>query len=438
MDNKKKKLDEWKDLRYGMFIHWGLYALLGRGEWVMFNEAVDKDEYRKLMERFSAERFCALDWAKAAKRAGMKYMVLVTRHHDGFALWDSPASAEAFTSMHAAAGRDIVREFTDACRSEGLKVGLYYSPMDWRFPGYFLPRMYRKSAMAMRQQCHEQIRELLTNYGKIDIFFFDGGEDFWLCHGMDLHSHDANRDMREDIQCPDFWGAGELDEMIRTLQPGIVINNRYGNRELGDYLTPEGYIGEYNTKQEWESNMTLNNSWGWTPSLPRSRREILGLIVKAATGDGNLLLNVGPRGDGSMEEEQVERLAEVGDWLAQYGDSIYKTRGGPFRNTGYGGMTYRENVLYIHVWDWKRNIFETAPLCADILRVQDLTGDTLQYAVTEDGRLRFSVGAPERDAADTVIRVELNVPVHTLASDRLWCREPEADKATQALIVEKL
>ncbi len=133
----RKELQEWKEMRFGMFIHWGLYALLGRGEWAMYEEAIDKDEYRKLMDSFTAENFDAGKWAAVAKAAGMKYMVLTTRHHDGFALWDSAASHEQFTSMHTPAHRDFVGEFVDACRSAGLKVGLYYSPLDWRFPGYF-------------------------------------------------------------------------------------------------------------------------------------------------------------------------------------------------------------------------------------------------------------------------------------------------------------
>ena len=183
----EKRIEDWKDLRYGMFIHWGLYSLLERGEWVMWSEAIDKDEYRKLMHRFTAETFDPHAWAQVAKDAGMKYMVLTTRHHDGFSLWDSPGSYEQFTSMHSAAHRDIVREYVDACREAGLKVGFYYSPLDWRFPGFFFPRMYRQSADQLRKQTFDQVRELLTNYGKIDILWFDGGEDYWLCHGRNLH-----------------------------------------------------------------------------------------------------------------------------------------------------------------------------------------------------------------------------------------------------------
>ena len=268
----RKELQEWKEMRFGMFIHWGLYALLGRGEWAMYEEAIDKDEYRKLMDSFTAENFDAGKWAAVAKAAGMKYMVLTTRHHDGFALWDSAASHEQFTSMHTPAHRDFVGEFVDACRSAGLKVGLYYSPLDWRFPGYFFPRMYRKSALEMRRQCHEQIRELLTQYGKIDIFWFDGGEDYWLCHGRNLHQDNAGEDFRLHPQCPGFWGAEELNDMIRTLQPGIIVNNRFGNREFGDFETPEKRIGEFNTMTPWETNTPINGTYGWVDRPAASLR----------------------------------------------------------------------------------------------------------------------------------------------------------------------
>lgn len=439
MSKHLNDMEAWKDLRYGMFIHWGLYALMGCGEWAMFNEGIDKDEYRKLMADFTAEKFDATAWARLARQAGMKYMVLVTRHHDGFALWDSPSSAEQFTSMHAAAHRDFVREFTDACRAEGLKVGLYYSPMDWRFPGYFFPRMYHQNALEMRRQCHEQIRELMTQYGKIDIFWYDGGEDYWLCHGLDLHKRRYDMDeMEKNPQCPDFWGAKELDAMIREMQPGIVINNRSGRREFGDYLTPEGYVGKYNVEQPWETNMTINGSWGWTPTPPRSRREIIRFLANTATGDGNFLLNVGPRADGEIEPEQANRLMEVGAWLEKYGESIYGTRGGPFINSGCGGMCYRGQTLYIHVWDWKLNSIVTPALKASIQSVVQLTGNSLQYTIDEANRLHLTVSADDQEAADTVIRVELDRPVRELVENIAWCEERVATGATEAIIVKDM
>ena len=431
------RIEAWKDMRFGMFIHWGLYALLGRGEWAMYNEAIDKDDYRKLMEHFKAEKFDAGVWAKTAKAAGMKYMVLTTRHHDGFSLWDSPASVGAFDAMHSAAHRDFVGEYAEACRGEGLKVGFYYSPMDWRFPGYFFPRMYRQSADEMRTQCFEQIRELLTRYGKIDILWFDGGEDFWLCHGRNLHEKDDGTDFRLKPQCPGFWHAEELDHMIRTLQPGIVVNNRYGNREFGDYLTPEGFVGEFNTRETWETNITLNGSWGWIPGRPpRSLRECVQILVQCATGDGNCLLNVGPRPDGTIEPEQMERLKEIGEWLRLYGESIYQTRGGPWSNDSSGGVTWRDNILYVHIWRWPRNHVQLPSLEGHIRGIKALNADSLSYDM-KNGSVTLSVSPMDRNNPDTIIRIELDRPVNCLSLEGPWQVVPDAGKGTEALIIDQ-
>ena len=434
----KPDMESWKDMRFGMFIHWGLYALLGRGEWAMYNEAIDSTEYRKLMDSFTAEKFDPKAWAQTAKAAGMKYMVLTTRHHDGFALWDSKASWGQFTAMQSAAHRDFVREYVEACREAGLKVGLYYSPLDWRFPGYFFPCMYEKNAEELRTQCFEQIRELLTNYGKIDIFWFDGGEDYWLCHGRNLHKEPDGTDFRLNAQCPGFWHAAELDCMIRELQPGIVVNNRYGNREFGDFDTPESRAGEFNLREPWESNMTLNGSWGWIPIPPRSLREVLSLMMENATGDGNFLLNVGPRADGEIEPTQVERLKEVGAWLKKYGESVYGTRGGPFRNSKWGGMTYKDNVIYVHVWDWKLNTITLPKLNATIQRITSLTAKEMNASVS-DGAVTFSVSAEDRMQPDTIVKLELDRPVKELVDDTMsWCGEYENQVRNAALIVEQL
>ena len=433
----RKEMQEWKGMRFGMFIHWGLYAFMGKGEWVMYNQPVDKDDYRKLMNSFTAEQFDAGKWASAAKAAGMKYMVLTTRHHDGFSLWDSAASHEQFTSMHTPARRDFVREYVEACRDAGLKVGLYYSPMDWRFPGYFFPQMYRKSAMKMRKQCYEQVHELLTQYGKIDIFWFDGGEDYWLCHGRNLHKDNSGEDFRLHPQCPGFWGAEELNSMIRSLQPGIIVNNRFGMREFGDFLTPENEIGSFNTETPWETNNTLNGSWGWVPGrAPLSLRRCIHLLVRCATGDGNLLLNIGPKPDGSIEPDQLERLNEIGSWLSRYGESIYETTGGPLINTATGGMTFRDNIIYVHILDWPENRIILPELNADILEVSSPTSQTLHYEL-RDAKLHLSVDAEERQCIDTIVKLRLDRPASQLRSGQDWYLHGPQVYTSEALIVDK-
>jgi alpha-L-fucosidase len=177
----ESRINWWREARFGMFIHWGLYAIPGRGEWVQWNEQIAVKEYAKLAEQFQPSNFNADAWSELAKSAGMKYVVLTARHHDGFCLFDD--GANPFTSVNTAARRDFVAEYVKAVRKVGLRVGLYYSPLDWRFPGFFFPDLQRQSAEAMREQYHRQIEELLTNYGKLDVLWFDGGEQDWLNFG---------------------------------------------------------------------------------------------------------------------------------------------------------------------------------------------------------------------------------------------------------------
>lgn len=400
----KADIEEWQDYKFGMFIHWGLYSILGKGEWVMFNQPIDKDEYRKLADQFTAEAFNVSNWVQAAKSAGMKYMVLTTRHHDGFSLFDSKTSFEDFTSMNSAAHRDFVAEYATACREAGLGVGLYYSPLDWRMPGYFLPQLYTKSAEQLVEQCHNQVRELLTSYGKIDVLWYDGGEDFWLCHGMNLHK--SNAKFSEEAQVANFWRADELDAMVRELQPGIVISNRTGMRQYGDFLTPEGKVGEFNIKQPWETCDTLAGTWGWMPGAQmKSLRECIQLLIRVVTGGGNLLLNVGPMADGTIEERQAARLQEIGKWLNLYGDSIYKTKGGPILNGTWGGTTWNENKLYVHVIDWKQNEIKIPKLGSNILNITSLT--STEVIVTETADMMYlTVPEADKQAIDTIFVVE--------------------------------
>ena len=215
--------------KFGMFIHWGLYSMLGKGEWVLFKERLNVKDYERLADDFSAVKFDARKWARTAKAAGMKYMVLTTRHHDGFCLFESRCSS--FQAMNSAAHKDFVREYVDACREEGLKVGFYYSPLDWRFPGYFMPDLYWENALELKKQCHEQLRELMTNYGKIDLLWFDGE---WLALGGMDWSETAGWFRRPDwatgkyMKVNYFWESEKIINEIRRLQPGIMINNRFG------------------------------------------------------------------------------------------------------------------------------------------------------------------------------------------------------------------
>ncbi|MCX8183670.1 MAG: alpha-L-fucosidase, partial [Crenarchaeota archaeon] len=224
----EKRMSWWVEARFGMFIHWGLYAIPARGEWVMYCERIPKNEYARLAQKFNPKRFDADKWVELAKQAGARYMVLTTRHHDGFCLWDS--SVSDFTSVKTAARRDFVAEYVEACRKAGMRIGFYYSLLDWRWPAYWDgPEKNPEGWKEFRNYVHAQVRELLTNYGKIDILWYDGG---WP------HS-------------PDAWGSEQLNAMVRSLQPEIIINNRSGLP--GDFDTPEQRIEV--SHRPWEACM---------------------------------------------------------------------------------------------------------------------------------------------------------------------------------------
>ena len=414
---KHPAIDRWKDYKFGMFIHYGLYSILGEGEWVMFQKPIDKDEYAKLTTRFTAEKFDAAHLASLAKQAGMKYMVLTARHHDGFCLFDSKASIGNYTVMTTPARRDIIREYTDACRAEGLGTGIYYSPMDWRCEGFFFPQMYHTSALQMRAQCHAQVRELMSNYGKIDVLWYDGGEDYWLAHGKHLNGLQPE-DYRACPLIENFWGEEELDAAVRGLQPDIVISNRLGMRRCGDYGTPERVVGAFDPNHPWETCDTLSESWGWMPNRPlRSTQNVLHLLIDVVTGGGNLLLNVSPMGDGSLEPAHEARLLEVGAWLEKYGEAIYGTRGGPVKNDkSFGGATCRNNKVYFLVKNPDCKRVRLPLLAAKCESVRCLTGETVSLS-EENGILTVSLPESGRDDYATIVEITLNAPTYEVYAD---------------------
>ena len=317
-------LQWWRDAKVGMFVHWGLYSILGRGEWARFNEQIPKEEYEALADEFIPEDFSMTEWTELAKDFGAKYMVMVTRHHDGFALWDSPASYEGFTSYERGAKRDFVKEYTEAARAAGLKVGLYYSPMDWRFPGYFDPEGLPKNAQLMKDQCYGQVEELCSKYGPVDIMWYDGG---WLAH------------KGSDTSSAWFWEPVKLNKLVRRYNPKTLLNPRSGYE--GDFYCDEGSheITGKILPVPWEKNMCACSgcSWGWMADDPVSSFEwLIKMLVDVVCRDGNWLLNVGPDRNGKLSDEVKNRMREIGAWLAEYG--VY-------------GSTSKENKIYFHVLD---------------------------------------------------------------------------------------
>lgn len=404
----EKDMQWFRDAKFGMFIHWGLYSLLGKGEWVLFNEWLDMKKYAALSQDFSAEAFDAEKWARTAKKAGMKYMVLTTRHHDGFCLFNSKASG--YNSVNSAAKRDFVKEYAEACRKEGLKVGFYYSPMDWRYPGYFFPELYWESAQEMKKQCWEQLEELMTNYGKIDLLWFDGE---WLAHGgigfgENGWMRDPDWGKSRYLRVNYFWESEKLINRIRALQPGIMINNRGGWE--GDFHVRERQIGGIRTDKPWDSNDCLARSWGYIPGMPiLSLEQLIRNLVSIIVRDGNYLLNVGPAGDGSFDPEHVQRLKQLGAWLEKYGESVYGTRGGPVQPGVWGGCVYRENTVYVHITEWGKDRIEI-PETGRLLSFRGLNCTNISLT-EQNGMLRIEIPIEDRAPYDSIVRLDYAEPV---------------------------
>jgi alpha-L-fucosidase len=325
---RAERLRWWQDARFGMFIHWGLYSVIGRQEWTLEMEGVPLSEYETLAKHFNPRPNVAREWAKLAKSAGQKYMVMTSKHHDGFCLFDSKLTN--YCAPKQAAGRDLVREFVEAARAEGLKVGLYYSLMDWHHPDGARCATDPDARRRFVDYTHGLIRELLTNYGKIDIFWYD---------------------VRLPLT-PLQWEADRMNRMVFQLQPEILINNRNGLD--GDFSTPEQKIESAEAGRAWESCMTLNDSWGYMAADDnwKSPRTVLTNLINCARDGGNYLLNIGPEADGSVPEPSIRILREVGRWLETNGRAVYGTEAGSFGWGNYAAYTRRGKTLYVHVHRW--------------------------------------------------------------------------------------
>lgn len=410
---QEARVQWWRDARFGMFIHWGVYAVPGRGEWVQWNEQIPVKDYARLADQFNPTGFNADSWAELAKAAGMKYTVFTSRHHDGFAMFDD--GANPFSSVNTGAKRDFVAEYVKAVRKAGLGVGLYYSPLDWRFPGFFFPDLQRDSAEAMREQYHRQMGKLLSNYGKIDILWFDGGEADWLNFGADWGGAEAGAGAKRRAPGKHYaggfsWQHDQVHVAIRRLQPQVLINGRADMAE--DFHSREGdhALGEFDNKRPWELCTTIAGAWGYQPNMqPKPLAHYIRLLANVAGRDGNLLLNVGPRPDGQIDPAQAARLREIGAWLGTYGESIYATRGGPFLPGEYGASTHRGKTIYLHVMKWPDGNLMLPAIAARVVRASVLTGGTASVAQTGRG---IEIGLPpaQRDGMDTVIALQLDAP----------------------------
>jgi alpha-L-fucosidase len=333
---RDRRMKWWREARFGMFIHYGLYSQVGRNEWVMATENIRIDEYEKLAATFNPKPGAPREWAALAKAAGMKYMVMTTRHHEGFSLWDSKVNP--YNSVNLGPKRDIVREFVDACREFGLRIGFYSSLMDWHHPDGWRCAFDTEARSRFNRYIRDLNTELLTQYGKIDVLWYD---------------------VALPMQSWEGWDALELNQHMRSLQPDIIINNRSHLPE--DFGTPEGHVTA--EERDWEACMTFNDiSWGYVDSkqaAPYSYnpQRIIKMLSTCASGGGNLLLNIGPTPDGSVPEEAVQPLTVVGDWLKENGRAVY---GRLARNSGWVNSQFGGNGVSaassdgksVFVWNW--------------------------------------------------------------------------------------
>ncbi|MBN2293351.1 MAG: alpha-L-fucosidase [Pirellulales bacterium] len=386
---KPEVVKAWQDMRFGMFVCWGPVTLTGkeigwsrgapRGGEFRVREGQGEtpvEIYDNLYKKWRPDKFDARKWVKVAQDAGCKYMIFLVKHHDGYCLYDTKLTDYCSTGPEAAWKHDVMADIAEACHEAGLKLIVYYSQPDWHHPDYRTKNHHRYIKFL-----HGQVREILTNYGRIDGFWFDlGGK-------------------------PQDWDSENLFKMMRTLQPWLIINNRCGLR--GDYDTPEQKFGAFQLDRPWETCMTLGMQWSWKPDdRIKSLKECIDALVTCVGRNGNLALNTNPMPDGRIEPRQVERFREIGGWLKENGDSIYGTRGGPF--WGLNCLSTRKNnTIYVHVLKWDEDVLVLPPIEKKIVSHSLMTGGKAQVKQTHEG-IAIRVPAEHRNELDTIIALELD------------------------------
>lgn len=418
-EQRDARMQWFRDAKFGMFVHWGPCTVgdreIGWGRkanrpWdingVQTPRTSDPD-YDAYYKRFNPTNYDAKAWVRLAKEAGMRYMVLIAKHHDGFAQFDSKLSEHDI--MATPHGRDIVKPFVEACRSEGMKVGLYYSTRDWFHPDYLVG-----DNAAYDAWYRGQVEELLSNYGKIDVMWFDhvGGQDWGK------------------------WRFDQLFSMMYRLQPDLIVNNRAARfcgpsapgdrgpatpeiRKMtdGDFDTPEQQIGAMNLGHDWESCMILSptpqgDGWSYRSNgKTRPLDECIRMLASTASGGGNLLLNFGPDQSGAFRPEEIAIAKGMGAWLQRYGGALYGTRGGPFTNGKWGGSTHRGSTVYLHVFDGIDETLHLAALPQKIMKARVLPGGA-ELSVSQTAQaIEIAVPAAQRDHPVTVIELALDQAV---------------------------
>ncbi len=416
-----KKMEWWREARFGMFIHWGLYAepagewngkqIPGISEWIMAQAQISVEDYEKLAQNFNPEKYDAEAWVKLAKSAGMKYIVITSKHHDGFAMFHSKASKYNIVDA-TPFKRDPLKELADACTKNGIRLGFYYSQaQDWHEPGgtYFnieegKPHwdkdLVREPLMNyINGKAVPQVKEILENYGGLDILWWD------TPRGMTEEAAQALQNVADDY-------------------PDLITNNRLYRKWPGDFTTPEQHVPPTGLDYDWEVCMTMNTSWGykWYDQNWKSAEEIIRMLVDIASKGGNLLLNVGPTAEGLIPDSSVVRLKKVGAWMSKNGQSIYGTQASPFFKLPWGRCTQKvvggKTLLYLHVFDWPKNRILVVPgLNSRVRDVYLLTNEKQKFAWKfEDDDLHINTPDVIFDPINTVIVVEVKGDLQVISN----------------------
>lgn len=419
----KPHMQWWREARLGMFVHWGLYSQLARGEWVMNRDCIPPDEYEQLADSWHPRPGCIREWAATARAAGMKYMIMTAKHHEGFCLWDTAQTD--YNAVQTGPGRDLVAEYVEACRAEGLGVGIYYSLMDWHHPDGWAcldDEQARRRFLDFTQGC---VRELMSHYGRIDILFYDVP--------MPLPTAEA-------------WESEKMNAMARELQPNLIINERSKREE--DYTTSEGHVAAHGG--DWESILTTNDGeWGYADRPEGdwvSVRNMLHALRTCAGGGGNLCINVSPTPEGELDPKILERLDTLGRWAAVHGEAFY---GPAERTTGkldywasHGFWTLKGNTAYLwNVRSYPRERMIIGGLDTPPRRVSILGCDarlSLERRGLQTIVSGFPAKNPEPLAGTPVFKFEFDQPpqqrigFYPWAEPRICLRGDAADAAAVA------
>jgi alpha-L-fucosidase len=420
--SKDERMSWWREARFGMFIHWGIYSvpagqwkgqkIPGAGEWIMQQAKIPVSEYEQLARQFNPIKFNADEWVRIAKDTGMKYIVITSKHHDGFCIWDSKVT-DYDIAKATPFKKDVLKELARACKKHGIRLCFYHSIMDWHHPDAQAPfypnyndtsRSNPNFARYVEKYLKPQVKELITNYGPLGVLWFDGEwvKDWTEPQGKDMYNY------------------------VRSLQRDIIINNRVGKGRKGmeGLSKSQDYAGDFGTPEQqipptglpgvdWETCMTMNNTWGYS-SYDNNWKFVQDLIHKLAdiaSKGGNFLLNVGPTSEGLIPQPSVERLAAMGQWMKVNSESIYGTTASPFSSLPWGRCTAKPGKLYLHVFDWpKDGRLEVPGLRNEVKKaylLADKSHGTLPVNRLSEDRLVVSVPEKAPDPVNTVVVLEI-------------------------------